>query len=283
MRKTAFITILSGALLNFAFPAGAQNATGSVEFVARITPTAARAEPVRQMTFYILNKSYTDIVKELEEKDPPPSREAFIDGLKLSPEMRKWLKAHEIMDLTQPDVDKLVTQEDILGIPEFLLAYQRANSGGVTSGFPRPKYTETDKKEHPEKYEKQKLDYMASLKKFILSHQETISGIELEMNAINPQAKWTAMQSERQRRLLRNGPESAQLRHLITKLDTDLDGRARAAGLPAGHYWISTLNLDAAAGDVHLKWDVPVEITAGQTTRVELTNLNAADAPANQP
>jgi len=34
---------------------------GTLEINARITPTAARAEPVRQFTFYILTKSYSEI------------------------------------------------------------------------------------------------------------------------------------------------------------------------------------------------------------------------------
>src|SRR6202521_1122829 len=108
--------------------------TGTLEFVARITPTAARPEPVRQFTFYILTKSYAEIVKETEEKDAVPPREEFIEGLKLSPELRAWLKSHDIMDLTLPDVDKAMTPDDIIHVPEFLLAYQRSNSGGVTSG-----------------------------------------------------------------------------------------------------------------------------------------------------
>jgi hypothetical protein len=283
MRKLAFTTLAVGVMLGLAFEAGAQSASGSLEIEARITPTAAKPEPVRQFTFYILRRSYAEIVRELEEKDPPPSRDTFIEGLKLSLELQKWLKAHDIMDLTLPDLDKQLTTEDVLGIPEFLHAYQRANSGGVTPGFPQPKYTETDKAEHPEKYEKQKLLYMTALKKFILAHPESVSGIELELSGINPQAKWATTQNDRRRRLRRNAPEAAQLRYLAAKLDTDLDGRARVSGLPAGRYWISTLNLRAEAGDLYLNWDVPVEIVSGQTARLELTNLNAADTQGNNP
>jgi len=38
--------------------AWAQGTVGSLDFAARITPTAARAEPVRQFTFYVIRKSY---------------------------------------------------------------------------------------------------------------------------------------------------------------------------------------------------------------------------------
>jgi len=123
----------------------AQSATGSLELAARISPTAARPEPVRQFTFYVLTKSYGEIVKEVEAENPVPSRDKFIEGLKLSPELKEWLKAHDVFDLTMPGLDRLVTPDDILHVPEFLLAYQRSNSGGVTSGIPRPKYADATK------------------------------------------------------------------------------------------------------------------------------------------
>src|SRR5438309_10555636 len=143
MRKTAVFS-MSVALCALVFVSGAQaqSDTGALEFVARITPTAARPEPVRQFTFCILTKSYAEIVKEVEEKDAIPPRDAFIEGLKLSPELRAWLKNHDIMDLTLPDVDKAMTPDDIIHVPEFLLAYQRSNSGGVSSGIPKPKYAD---------------------------------------------------------------------------------------------------------------------------------------------
>ena len=51
---------------------GAQSANGALELTARVTPTAAKPEPVRDFTFYVLLKSYGDIVKEIDERDGPP-------------------------------------------------------------------------------------------------------------------------------------------------------------------------------------------------------------------
>jgi len=48
-------------------------------------------------------------------------------------------------------------------------------------------------------------------------------------------------------------------------------------GLPPGTYWVSSLGLDAASGDRRLVWDVQAKVTAGQTTHLELSNLNAYD------
>lgn len=263
--------------------ASAQSTTGTLEFVARITPTAARPEPVRQFTFCILTKSYTEIVKEVEEKDAIPPRDKFIEGLKLSPELRAWLKNHDIMDLTLPDVDKAMTPDDIIHVPEFLLAYQRSNSGGVSSGIPKPKYADADKTGNPEKYEKQVNEYLAALKKFIQAHPETVSGVELELEGVNPQRKWAAIQNERRKRVQRAAPDIAQTKFLAATADTDLDGRGSVSGLAPGNYWISSLNLDAAAGDMRLRWDVPVAIQPGKTTRVELLNLNSTDAHGSNP
>jgi hypothetical protein len=270
-------------VLSIAAGAQAQSDSGALEIAARITPTGARPEPVRQFTFYILTKSYSEIVKEVEEKDPIPPREQFIDGLKVSPELRAWLKGHDTLDLTEPDLDKLLTPEDILNIPEFLLAYQRSNSGGVTEGLPKPKFTEADKTEHPEKYEKLKQDYLAALKKFIRARPQTISGVELELDGVNPQHKWATLQNDRRKRVLRVAPDVAQLKFLAGKADTDLEGRAALSGLVPGDYWISSLNLDANAGDMRVRWDVPVRIERGKTSRVDLSNLNSIDARASAP
>ncbi len=261
----------------------AQTPTGTLEFTTRITPTAARPELVRQFTFYILTKSYSDIVKEIEQKDPVPPRDEFIDGLKVSPELRAWLKGHDILDLTMPDVDKAMSPDDIIQTPEFLLAYQRANSGGVTSGIPKPKYSDADKTEHPERYEKQRQDYLVALKKFIQAHPETVSGVELELEGVNPQRKWAALQSEYKKRVQRLAPDVAQIKYLAAKVDTDLDGRASVSGLAPGSYWISSLNLEANAGDTRLRWDVSVTVRPGETARIELTNLNSTDARGYNP
>jgi len=261
----------------------AQSASGTLEFAARITPTAARPEPVRQFTFYVLTKSYAEIVKEVEAQNTIESRDKFIEGLKLSPELKEWLKAHDVFDLTMPDLDRLITPDDILHVPEFLLAYQRSNSGGVTTGIPKPKYADADKTAHPERYEKQLQEYHVALKKFIESNPSTVSGIELELVGVNPQQQWSRIQSEHRRRVRRLAPEYAQMKYLAGKVDTDLDGRGSLAALAPGEYWVSTLNLDANAGDTRLGWDVPVTIRAGQVTRVELTNLNAMDSHASTP
>jgi hypothetical protein len=274
LRLSSFL--LAGVFLG-ATVAPAQT-TGGLEIVARISPTAAHPEPVRAFTFYILSKSYADICKEVEGGDVVPPKDKFIDGLEVTKELKEWMKKHDdTIDLTEPDLDKLVTVDDVMKVPEFLAAYQRSNSGGVTKGMPKPKFTEQEKKEHPDKYEKDKQDYMNALKRFIQQNPATIMGIELELDGVNPQRKWALLNSNHKRHIERFSPEVAQTKYLVAKFDTDLEGHAVIPNLAPGNYWISSLNLDASAGDARERWDVPVTIQAGQTVHVELTNLNAAD------
>jgi hypothetical protein len=284
MRRVSpfFLGLLLGFLL--AAPAGmAQTSGGALEFLARVTPTAAHPEPVRQFTFYVLTKSYADIASDVGAEDAPPDRDKFISDLKVSGELKEWLKAHDVLDLTSPNLDRVVTPDDIIHVPEFLQAYQRSNSGGVTSGMPKQKYSEADKADHPERYQKQRDEYLTALKKFIQTHTQSVSGMELELAGVNPQSKWAQLQSDRQRRVLRLAPAVAQTKYLAAQTDTDLDGRASISNLPAGNYWISTLNLEAGAGDARLRWDVPFTIQPGHSTRIELTNLNATDARGAKP
>jgi len=280
--RMAMLAVLLSSLL-IAASSFAQTAagTGGLQLTARITPTAARPEPVRQFTFYILSKSYAAVSEEVEAGDAIPSRDKFIDELKVSAELKEWLKEHEILDLTMPGLDKALTADDVLHVPEFLLAYQRSNSGGVTNGIPKPKYKDADKTDHPDKYEKQKQEYYDALRKFIRLHPETMSGMELEMDAVNPERKWAKMQSDHKKHVQHLAPDVAQTKYLVAKADTDLEGRAGVSGLPPGSYWVSSLNLDADAGDTRVRWDVPIAIQPGQTTRVELNNLNATDARAS--
>lgn len=256
----------------------AQAGTGAIDISARITPTAARPEPVRQFELYVLTKSYADIVKEIEGQDVLPTRDQFIESQKFSPELKAWMKAHDLMDLTSPDLDQLLSTDDVMNVPEFQAAYQRSNSGGVTSGLPRPKFRESDKDSNPEKYQKQKEEFVAATRKFIQTHPATVQGIETELTAVNPKLAWDRLHTEQKRKVAQLAPDTAQVKYLAGKVETDLDGRAFVNGLPAGNYWVSSLSMEAASGDRRLLWDVPVRVQAGQTSHLELSNLNATDA-----
>ena len=261
----------------------AQTRTGVLDITAQITSTGGRPEPVRQFTLCLLTKSYEEIKKEVEATDPMPTKEEFISNLKVSSELKAWMTKHDVIDLTQIDFDKLVTPDDIMGVPEFLAAYQRSNSGGVTPGMPQPKFKQVNKDTDPDKYAKLQEEYFTNLKKFMTAHPSTISGMELELVAVSPKLKWDKLQVDHERKIAQLAPDTAQSKYLAGKADTDLDGRAAIAGLKPGNYWLSSLGVDAASGDRHLHWDVVTKIQAGQTTRLVLSNLNGTDANSPQP
>ncbi len=291
MKRSAWLRLplaLASCIFAAATASSAQNsgagasASGMIEFVARAMPTAGRAEPVRQITFYLLKKSFADIRKEAEAAESKPDLDKFIAGLKVSAELKDWMIQKKTVNLGSPDIVPMLNADDILKVKEFLDAYLTANAG-MRAGLPQPKYREADRAKNPEKYAKQKDQYHAALRKFIEANPLTIEGTETALELMSPQRAWAQLNAEHDRRLVRRLPELAQTRYLVAKTDTDLEGRALLSEVPAGTYWLSTLGQAVAAGDVRLRWDVEVTVKPGQTTRLELSNLNAADSQGSAP
>jgi hypothetical protein len=266
-----------GALLLFiALPAHlAAQSTGSIEFTARVTPTDGRPEPVRQLTFYLLRKSLEDVRQEALQQEPGPDLDKFIETLKVSPQLSEWMKKHRTVQLAGPDFSKGLTADDIIGVPEFFDSYMAHNAGLQGTGFPNPKFKEKDRVKDPEKFEDQKKEYVEAVRKFIKAEPESVQGLEAGLEQINPNVKWENMVAEHQRRLEKRTLELAQTQYVAAQTDSNLDGRGFFAGLAAGNYWIGMLDMQAISGDVRLRWDFPVVVRPAQTTRVELTNLNA--------
>jgi len=67
----------------------------------------------------------------------------------------------------------------------------------------------------------------------------------------------------------------AQSKYMVARAETDLQGGGQIRNLAPGQYWLSSLNVRATVGDAWLRWDQPVQIIAGKTTNVELTNSNS--------
>jgi len=283
MRAKFVLPVLACALFLFAQSTFPQAGTGTLQVTTRIAPTGGRPEPVRQFTLYILTLSYGDIVQQATAQYPLASRDEFISNLALSPELKEWMKKHSVIDLVLPETDKLISPDDVMNIPEFYDAYLRSNSGGVTQGVPVPKYKEADKQANPARYEKQKQEYLAALKKFVETHPGTIAGMEMELGSVNPKFMWDKALQEHNQKVGQLAPDLAQTKYLVLKADTDLDGHLTVNGLPPGNYWVSSLGMYAVTGDRRFAWDVPVKIEAGQVARAELSNLNGKDLASAQP
>jgi hypothetical protein len=250
---------------------------GSIEFLAHVRPTAARPEPVRELTFYLLRKSLADIQKEVEEKEPKPDLDRFIDSLEVSPKLKAWMKKQRSVELAGTDFIRRLKVQDIFDVPEFYEAYMKRNAGDVAVGFPSPKYREGDQQRNPEKYEKQKQEYHDAIRRWMETNPQSMDGIEVHLDAINPGQRWVKQESEMRQQIYKRALDLAQTRYLAAKTDTDLNGRGSFSGLAPGEYWLSTLDAEAVAGDARLRWDVGIIVRAGQTTRIELSNLNALE------
>jgi hypothetical protein len=269
--------VLGAGLLLIVLPARlAAQTTGSIEFSASVAATAGRPEPVRQLTFYLLRKSLDEIRAEAAQLEPDPDLGEFVDSLKVSPELKAWMKKHHSVELSGTDFTKSLAPDEILDVPEFFKAYLSRNVGYKAAGLPAPKFKEKDRETNPEKYEQQKKEYVASLRKFITAMPESMQGIDIDLTDINPFANWTHLVSGQRQRLENRTFELAEQRYLAAKTDTDLNGRGSFAGLEPGSYWVSMIGVQAISGDVRLRWDLPVTVRAGEMSRVELTNLNAA-------
>lgn len=256
-------------------PSAAQSA-GRVEFAARVTATGGRPEPVRQLTFYLLRKSLEDIRAEAVESVPPPDLDKFVDGLNVSPELKTWMKKHRSVQLSGPDFTKGVTPDEVVSVPEFFKSYMSRNLGYKGVAFPDPKFMDKDRKTSPEKYEQDKVEFIAAIRKFIATVPESVEGIDIDLNDINPNMQWRSLVRKQGQLQESRTLELVQERYLVAQTETDLDGRGAFARIAPGNYWIGMLSEEAISGDVHLRWDFPLTVRSGETTEVQLSNLNAA-------
>ncbi len=277
--KSALILLVVALACNLGLSAKgrAKGQLGSVEFVARVAPTGGRPEPVRELTFYLLRRSLDDIQKEAEESEPKPELDRFADSLEVSPELKSWIKKNRTAELAGTGFIRRLKAADIIEVPEFWDAYLERNSGDTGIGFPTPKYKAQDARQNPEKYAQLKEEYRKQIRKFIESNPRSIDGIDVPLEAINPAQRWIQQDSELRRRIRKRTLDLAQTRYLAAAAESDLDGRGTFPGVPPGDYWLSTLDTDAVAGDARLRWDVPVTVESGQTSRVALSNLNAKE------
>ena len=254
---------------------GAQ-ATGSLEFTAQVAATDGRPEPVRQLTFYLMRKSLDDVRQEALQLEPPPDLDHFVDTLTVSPKLKEWMKKNQTVELGGKNLAKSLSADDVVDIPEFYNAYMLRNSGYEGNGFPKPKFKLKEEISNPVKFKEEKAEYKEDVRKFAGTAPDSIQGIESELIEVNPSAKWDIITADHRRNLEKRTMDLAQNRYLVAQTDTNLDGHGRFAGVAPGNYWINMLGTQAMSGDVRLRWDFPVTVRPGESTHVELSNLNAA-------
>lgn len=252
-------------------------ASGSIEFQARIQPTGGRLEPVRSLPFYLLRKSVADIHKEVEQAEPPTDLDGFVDSLDASAELKAWMKNNHTVALAGTDFIKKLTSEDITGVPEFLDAFMIHNGASLNAGVPAPKFKESERLSNPEKYKRERDQYLQDIQRYMAAHPESTQGIDAQLGDVNPTQRWTQRQVEQRRKIERRSRVLALTTYLAAQAESDLEGRGVLRRLAPGMYWLTTLDTPALAGDARLQWDVPVRVASGQTVRIELSNLNAVE------
>ncbi len=277
------LSILAAALITLIAPSAVRAQTGSIEFIARITPSSGVAEPVRQLPFYLLNRSFAEIRADVEQSEPRPDLEAYVDKLTVSKELKAWMKKNKTAMLSGEEFVSGLTPSDIMDVPEFFTAYVDRNTGDQSINFPEPKYKPRDLQKNPERYAKMRQDYLDAIKKFIATNPDSKAGMDLNLESINPGPAWRSIVGKRDPAVKRHTLELAQTRYLVAKAETDLDGRGFMRAIPSGSYWIGTLDIYATVGDSHLQWDVPVHVNAGETSHLELTNSDAVQPHASTP
>lgn len=258
-------------------------AQGSIEFVAKATPSGGLEEPVRGFPFYLLSKSFEEIQQDVDASYPKPDMNAFIEKLDLSPELKKWMKKNQWVTLSGEDFIHKLHTADVMDTPEFYQAYMDRNSGDVSPGFPKPKYKPADQKKDPAKYDKLVAEYKEAVRHYMEMNPDSIDGIDLDLQNSDPGSKWRAIDGKRAPEIHRRVVELAQSKYLVARTETNLQGQGFLRGVPAGNYWISSLDVSANIGDVRARWDVPVAVRPGDTSYVTLSNVNSVQPPAAKP
>ena len=249
--------------------------TGSVQFVARVTPSGGEDEPVRTLPFYLLSKSYADIQKEAEAASPAANQDKFIDALDVSKELKAWMKTNHRVNLSGEDFTKMLKADDIMNVPEFFAAYTERMVGDRTAGFPTPKYKLEDRAKDPAKYDRLVIQYHDAIRAFVIADPDSKDGLDLGLEEVNPGHKWDMVKSKNLAELNRETADLARGKYLVARVETDMQGLGALRGIPPGNYWLGTLNIEAVAGDARERWDVAVTVRPGQPSYVTLTNINA--------
>ncbi|MBI2956027.1 MAG: hypothetical protein HYY26_01815 [Acidobacteria bacterium] len=273
--------ILLVAALGVAAGAQAPPTAGgaTLEFSVRATPTGGRPEKVMRQTFYLLRARVEEIEKQVRAEVAAPALEAFVEELDVSAELKAWMKRTEKVELQGQTFLDALTVDDVMTVPEFRQAYVARNLSMVGLGFPRRRAKLTDREKNPEKWEKDDKRYWEEVRSYLILHPESKQGMDDHLVETNPAAGWRARTYRYEQDVRQRTLQLIHARYLAGQAETDYDGMARIGGIAPGRYWLTNLWNEVRAGDMHLNWELPVELRAGQTVYLELNNANARWGP----
>ena len=253
----------------------AAQGTASLEILVLATPTGGRAEKVMQHGFYLVREKLEIIEAQARTQTPPPDLAAFVDALKVSPELKEWMKKNKTVTVQGDDSISSLKVDDVMDIPEFRAAYAARNQSMVGLGFPKPKAKLSDREKDPAKWEASEKRYWSEVRSYLILHPESKQGMDEHLLAITAATDWKNRQARYEQEVRQRALQLLHAQYLVAQAETDLEGVARFPSVPAGRYWLSNLWNEARAGDVRLQWEVPVELRPGQSLYLELSNANA--------
>jgi len=280
MRSPRLLPLVTFLIISSALCTSANaQAPGAISFSVRITPSTGIAEPVRGLPFYLLRKSFAAIEQQAAASQPKPDMEKFIDSLKVSPQLKTWMKKHHTVRLTGEAFSQNLTPKAILNVPEFWKAYDQLNISNKQFGYPVAKYKPSDRVRNPAKYQREVSQFHARILHYIQQNPYSKDGMDEMLQSIDPSPRWFAMLDTQHSAARRAAFDLAQSRYFVAQTQTDLNGNAGFSNVPPGSYWITCLNVQADIGDTRAKWDVPVTVRAGTTTKLLLSNFNSVPPP----
>src|SRR6202142_1028351 len=224
-------------------PAPALAQTCAVDFTAKVTPAAGVSEPVRGFPFYLLNRSFSDILAEADAAEPTPDFDAYVEQLRVSTQLKAWMRKNHSVSLSGEEFVRGLTADDIMNVPEFFSAYLERNGSDSTVDFPKPKYKERDKQKDPARFEKQRQEYLEAIRKYLQTNTESTAGMDLTLDPINTGPAWALLVARRGPSIQRRALEMAQTHYMVAKTQSDLDGHGRIDNVPPGSYWLGTLDI----------------------------------------
>jgi hypothetical protein len=115
------------------------------------------------------------------------------------------------------------------------------------------------------------------MRRFVQKNPDSLAGLDVELAEKNPGRKWAQLIADQKQRIEHRALQMAQSTYLAAQTEPAADSRGSFQGLAPGNYWLTTLDTPAIAGDVRLQWDFPVTVRPGETTRIELSNVNAVE------
>ena len=257
-----------------AAPARAQSC--SVDYTARVTPAAGVAEPVRGLPFYLLSKSFTEILADADAAEPKPDFDAYVEKLRVSAELKAWMRKNHSVSLSGEEFVRGLTADDIMNVPEFFSAYLERNSTRQHDGFSQAQIqgARQDRK-IPRATKSSARNILDAVRKYLTTNTESTAGLDLTLDPINPGPAWALMVARRGPSIQRRALEMAQTHYMVAKSQTGSrwswpDGEKSRREIIGWARWIFSpwWATRTCAGMFRYR-SMP-----GLTTRVELSNSN---------